>query len=143
MEYSYTDKIKRIKEGLRKPITTGVTVGVAYSPYSTTSTEEEIANKIKTMLLTKMTDLIKEFEYTYNSCSSYYGSSNNEEDNDKKEKTLKPVEEMYNDLKEMEKKLVDYLQSLLHDKNKKSEKKDEDEKEDEEKKDDDKKEDNE
>lgn len=127
---SHSEKIRKIKEGLKKPITAGVGVGVVYSPYSTNSTEEEVANKIKTMLLTKMSDLIKEFEYTYNSCSSYYGQSNNEEDNKKKEATLKPVEEMYEDLKEMEKKLVNYLQTLLNDKKKKVEKSDDDKEED-------------
>lgn len=121
---SHSEKIRKIKEGLKKPLTNGTGIGVVYSPYSSNSTEEEVANKIKISLLSKMSDLIKEFEYTYNSCSSYYGQSNTEEDNKKKEKTLKPTEEMYDDLKEMEKKLVNYLQSLLGEK-KKSEKKEE------------------
>ena len=124
---SHSAKIRKIKEGLRKPITAGVGVGVVYSPYSSTSTEEEIANKIKTMILTKMSELIREFEYAYNSSSSYYGSANNEADAKKTTDTLKPLEEMYDELKEMERKLVNYLQDLL---NKKKESRKEDKKED-------------
>ena len=104
------EKINKMQEGLRKPRPKKESEGpvmVSYGPSSTT--EEEIGRRVKTDILPKLAELVNTVEMCYN------GHTYGEYDDDsasEREAMLKPLEKLYNALKNADKEMILFLGEL-------------------------------